>query len=276
MYNLEGKVALVTGAGGERGLGRTIAKRLAREGADLVVNDLSARPYSEAAWGGLEAVVDEIEGRGRRAWGAVADVADAAQVQHMIDGALERFGRLDILVNNAGSRPGPDRVPITELTEEAWDEVQRINAKGTFLCSQAAARALIAQGAGGRIINISSTAGKRGYPRYGAYCASKFAVIGFTQTLALELAPHQITANAVCPSLLDTERALHIASAVATPATSTAEQHAQMLEEAAALSPLGRMADTTDIARMVAFLASAEADYLTGLAISVTGGSQMM
>ncbi|NKB65956.1 MAG: SDR family oxidoreductase [Candidatus Latescibacteria bacterium] len=276
MYNLQGKVALVTGAGGERGLGRTIANRLAREGADIVVNDVAARPYSETEWGGLEAVVAEIAAQGRRAWGAVANVAEADQVQDMIDQTIKRFGRLDILVNNAGSRPGPDRVPIVELTEAAWDQVQSTNAKGTFLCGQAAARALIAQGEGGRIINISSTAGKQGYPRYGAYCASKFAVIGFTQVLAQELAPHQITVNAVCPSLLDTERALHIASAVAAPDVSATDQHAQMLQEAAALSPLGRMADTTDIARMVAFLASGEADYLTGLAVSVTGGSQMM
>ena len=189
MYNLNGKVALVTGAGGEHGIGRAICQRLAREGCDLVVNDLRAQPYSESGWGGLPALVAEVEAAGRQALAVEADVSDAAQVEGMVQDALARFGRIDLLVNNAGSRPGPDRVPVVELSEAAWDQVQTVNVKGTFLCSRAVARHLIDRGDGGKIINMSSTAGRQGYPRYAAYCTSKFAIIGFTQSLAWELAP---------------------------------------------------------------------------------------
>ena len=278
MYNLHGKVALVTGAGGERGIGRAIAVRLAQEGADVAVNDLHARSAPGTSWGGLAQVVGEIEALGRRSVGLVADIGDAAQVQAMIDQLVATFGRFDILVNNAGARAGRDRVPGVELDEAEWDRVQRINSKGTFLCSRAAARAMLAgphSPRGGRIINIASTAGKNGSARYAAYCASKFAVVGFTQSLAQELAPHGINVNAICPSLVVTERIDDIATALAPSNISTEEQRAALMTRAAALSPLGRMAEISDVAALAAFLASAESDYLTGLAISVAGGSQM-
>ena len=162
MYNLNGKVALVTGAGGEHGIGRAICQRLAREGCDLVVNDLHAQPYSESGWGGLPALVAEIEAAGQQALAVEADVSDAAQVEGMVQDALARFGRIDLLVNNAGSRPGPDRVPVVDLSEAAWDQVQTVNVKGTFLCSRAVARHLIDRGDGGKIINMASTAGRQG------------------------------------------------------------------------------------------------------------------
>src|SRR4029079_16998306 len=164
MGSLSGKVALVTGAGGEHGIGRAIATRLAREGADVVVNDYVECPYADRATGGrgLADGVREIEGLGRRGGMVVADITDRVQVERMVGQVIERFGGLDILVNNAGSRPGRDRVPVVELDEEVWDYAQRVNAKGTFLCSQAAARAMIAAKRGGKIINISSTAGKVG------------------------------------------------------------------------------------------------------------------
>ena len=278
MYNLHGKVALVTGAGGERGIGRAIAVRLAQEGADVAVNDLHARSAPGTSWGGLAQVVGEIEALGRRSVGLVADIGDAAQVQAMIDQLVATFGRFDILVNNAGARAGRDRVPVVELDEADWDRVQRINSKGTVLCSRAAARAMLAgphSPRGGRIINIASTAGKNGSARYAAYCASKFAVVGFTQSLAQELAPHGINVNAICPSLVVTERIDDIATALAPSNISTEEQRAALMTRAAALSPLGRMAEISDVAALAAFLASAESDYLTGLAISVAGGSQM-
>ncbi|MEI6465169.1 MAG: SDR family oxidoreductase [Verrucomicrobiota bacterium] len=269
---------MVTGAGGERGIGRAIAVRLAQEGADVAVNDLHARSAPGTSWGGLAQVVGEIEALGRRSVGLVADIGDAAQVQAMIDQLVATFGRFDILVNNAGARAGRDRVPVVELDEADWDRVQRINSKGTFLCSRAAARAMLAgphSPRGGRIINIASTAGKNGSARYAAYCASKFAVVGFTQSLAQELAPHGINVNAICPSLVVTERIDDIATALAPSNISTEEQRAALMTRAAALSPLGRMAEISDVAALAAFLASAESDYLTGLAISVAGGSQM-
>ncbi len=150
MYNLEGKVALVTGAGGKHGIGRSIAMRLAQEGANVVVNDLE--PPSENArrsgWHGVPDVVKEIEALGRGALGILADVSLAAEVERMVSETLERFGRIDILVNNAASRPGRDRVPVVELEEDAWDLVQRVNVRGTFLCSRAVARDMIRRGSG--------------------------------------------------------------------------------------------------------------------------------
>jgi meso-butanediol dehydrogenase / (S,S)-butanediol dehydrogenase / diacetyl reductase len=278
MYNLKGKVALVTGAGGERGIGRAIALRLAQEGADVAVNDIHAAPALGSSWGGMAQVVGEIEALGRRSLGIVADIGDAPQVQAMIDQVIATFGRIDILINNAAARAGRDRVPVVELDEEDWDRVLRINAKGTFLCSQAAARVMLADphsARGGRIINIASTAGKNGSALYAAYCASKFAVVGFTQSLAQELAPHGINVNAICPSLVVTERIDDIATALAPSNFTPEDQRAALITRASGLSPLGRMAELKDVSALAAFLASSESDYLTGLAISVAGGGQM-
>ncbi len=273
MYDLNGKVALVTGAGGRRGIGRAIATRLAREGADVVVNDIATPPSPD--WDGAEAVVGEIQALGRPAMSVLADVSDALQVQDMVTRTLERFGHIDILVNNAGSQPGKDRVPVVDLEEEVWDLVQRVNARGTFLCCRAAAREMIARNQGGKIINISSTKGKQGAARHAAYSASKFAVIGFTQSLAAELAPHQINVNAICPGLVASERMRHMAASLKPEGESTESYMEHMKQQGKADIPLGRVGEGADIARTAAFLASAESDYMTGQAISVNGGAQM-
>jgi NAD(P)-dependent dehydrogenase (short-subunit alcohol dehydrogenase family) len=281
MYDLGGKVAIVTGAGGRHGIGRAIATRLAQEGADVVVTDIersveAIRPEDRhAGWQGLSSVVSEIEALGRQSLGLFSDVSDSVQVESMVDQTLQRFGRIDILVNNAGSRPGRDRVPVVELEEDAFDEVMRVNVRGTYLCSRAVARHLIRRGGPGKIIIISSGAGKRGIARYAAYCASKFALVGFTQALAQELAPHHINVNAICPGLVDTERVDFIAAALTPQGQSAEEYRAMMIRERDARVPLGRVAQGDDIARMAAFLASNEADYLTGLSISVSGGMEM-
>ncbi len=277
VYNLNGKVALVTGAGGKNGIGRAIATRLAMEGADVVVNDITEHPYAsdDTAWNGLPDVVTEIEAMNQRAISVVADVSDAEQVHEMVDKTVSHFGKIDILVNNAGTKAGKDRVPIVDLTEEDWDRVQRVNVKGVFLCCKAVARHLIAQGTGGKIINISSVRGKQGAASYAAYSASKFAVIGLTQSLAQELAPHQINVNALCPSLVDTERVSHLASALMPENLSADKQRAEFARQAEASVPLGRLAAGADVANMAAFLASDEAAYLTGLSITVAGGSLM-
>ena len=281
MYQLEGKVAIVTGAGGRHGIGRAIALRLAREGADVVVTDIERsldairREDRQAGWQGLSSVVAEIQGLGRQSLGLVSDVSDSVQVDGMVRQTLARFGHIDILVNNAGSRPGRDRVPVVDLEEDAFDEVMRVNVKGTYLCSRATARHMIDRGGTGKIIVISSGAGKRGIARYAVYCASKFALIGFTQSLAQELAPHRINVNAICPGLVDTERVDFIAAALAPEGQSAEEQRAMMIRERNSRVPLGRVAVGDDIANMAAFLASGEADYLTGLSVSVSGGSEM-
>ena len=277
MYNLHGKVALVTGAGGKNGIGRAIATRLAKEGADVAVNDITEHPYAadQTEWQGLPDVVREIEAMGRRAISVVADVSDAKQVGEMVGKTVAHFGKIDILVNNAGTIAGKDRVPVVDLAEEDWDRVQRVNVKGVFLCSQAVARHLIAQGTGGKIINMSSVTGKQGSARYAAYSASKFAVIGLTQSLAHEMAPYGINVNAICPSLVDTERVGHLASALMPEDLPADEQRAEFARRNVAAVPLGRLAEGTDVAKMAAFLASDEAAYLTGLSVTVSGGSMM-
>ena len=277
MYNLNGKVALVTGAGGKNGIGRAIATRLAKEGADVVVNDITEHPYAadQTDWQGLPDVVREIEAMGQRAISIVADVADAAQVKEMVDQTVTHFGKIDILVNNAGTIAGKDRVPVVDLAEEDWDRVQRVNVKGVFLCSQAVARHLIAQGTGGKIINMSSVTGKRGSARFAAYSTSKFAVIGFTQSLACELAPYQINVNAICPGLVDTERFGHLASVLMPEDLSADEQLSEYARRSEAAVPIGRLAEGADVAKMAAFLASDEAAYLSGVSITVSGGTVM-
>jgi NAD(P)-dependent dehydrogenase (short-subunit alcohol dehydrogenase family) len=281
MYDLNGKVAIVTGAGGKNGIGRAIATRLAAEGADVVVTDISQSVEAirevdmRDGWEGLPSVVKEIEAMGRQSLGLFSDVSDSAQVDGMLQSVLDHFGKVDILVNNAGSRPGKDRVPVIELEEEAFDEVMRVNVRGTYLCSRALARHMVERGNGGKIISISSGAGKKGIARYAAYCASKFAIVGFTQALAQELASDKINVNAICPGLVDTERVDFIASALAPEGESSEEHRAMMIRERNLRVPMGRVAVGEDIANMAAFLASNQSDYVTGLSISVSGGSEM-
>ncbi len=277
MYNLNGKVALVTGAGGKNGIGRTIATRLAKEGADVAVNDITEHPYAadQTEWQGLPDVVREIEAMGQRAISVVADVANAEQVKEMVDKTVAHFGKIDILVNNAGTIAGKDRVPVVDLAEEDWDRVQRVNVKGVFLCSQAVARHLITQGTGGKIINMSSVTGKRGSARFAAYSASKFAVIGFTQSLACELAPYQVNVNAICPGLVETERFGHLASVLMPENLSADEKLSEYERRSEAAVPIGRLAEGADVAKMAAFLASDEAAYLSGVSITVSGGTVM-
>ena len=281
MYDLNGKVAVVTGAGGRHGIGRAIATRLAQEGADVVVTDIpqsldAIRPEDrQEGWEGLPSVVREIEAAGRQSLGLFSDVSDSAQVNQMVGQVLERFGQIDILVNNAGSRPGRDRVPVVELEEDAFDKVMRVNVRGTYLCSRAVARHMVARNQGGKIIIISSGAGKRGIARYAVYCASKFALVGFTQALAQEMAPYRVNVNAICPGLVDTERVDFIAAALAGEGQSAEEHRALMVRERSTRVPMGRIAQGDDIAKMAAFLSSGESEYMTGLSISVSGGSEM-
>ena len=275
--SLDGRVALVTGAAGEHGFGRAIARRLARAGADVVVTDLAPRGVRvvpakpDGGWRGLADTADEVGKEGGRALALTLDVRAAAQIDSVIATTLATLGRLDILVNNAAAPPGADRAPVTELAEDAWDIVLDTNLKGTYLCARAAAAAMLRQQRGGRIINMSSNCGKLGYPRMAAYCASKFGVIGFTQALALELAPAGITVNAICPGPADTDRLDYLGrrpDGGFDPELRTAE-----VAKRAAAIPLGRLATVEDVAELTAFLASDGAGYVTGQAINVAGGS---
>lgn len=282
MYNLHGKTALVTGAGGERGIGRAVATRLAREGADVIVSDLVANPYPDdsSEWKGLPSVVREIEAAGRNTEAILADVSKAEQVESLVSRGIDRFGRIDILVNGAGSLPGKDRVLVVDMEEEAWDKEMSVNARGVFLMCRAAARHMIERGKGGKIINIASTSGKIGRPRFSAYCASKAAIIRFTQALAQELGPHGINVNSVSPTAVDTERVGFIAEAVSDGAIlgkswKNSEAHQEFIREKADISPLGRVARGDDVAQTIAFLASPESDYLTAVDLVVSGGAEI-
>lgn len=279
MERLSGKVALVTGCAGERGLGRAIAARLAAEGADLAITDIAPAGTTivpskpPTGWGGLQAVADEIRGLGRRALPCLLDIRSAAQVDAVIRQVVAELGRLDILVNNAAAPPGADRVPVVELTEAAWTAVLSTNLTGAFLVSRAAVRTMLDAGTRGRVISIGSDQSKVGRAQLAAYSTTKFGLIGFSQSLALEVARAGITVNVVCPCGVDSER-LDYLGRQADGSYDETLRRAQIRERSAA-HPMGRLARSADVAEVVAFLASDGAEYITGQAINVTGGSLM-
>jgi NAD(P)-dependent dehydrogenase (short-subunit alcohol dehydrogenase family) len=167
-------------------------------------------------------------------------------------------------------------VNVVDLEEDAWDLVIGVNLKGTFLMSRAVSRHMIQRGGGGKIINMSSVSGKVGSARFSAYCSSKFGVIGFTQSLAREMGEFGVTVNALCPGLVQTERTAMMASVLKPDDETTTEDYLEeMVERGSAMSALGRIGEAKDVADLAAFLASSQADYLTGLAINVAGGSYM-
>ena len=276
MQGLKGKVAMVTGCAGERGVGRAIARRLAHEGADLVLTDVTAggtrvvptMPVGQ--WAGLEAVAAEVRGLGLRALTARLDVRSAAEIDSVLRQALQMFGRLDILVNNAAAPPGADRVPVVQLAEDAWAAVLAVNLTGSFLCAKAAATVMLQHKIRGRIINIGSDNSKIGQPNLAAYCASKFGLVGFAQALAMELGPAGITVNTICPGPMDTERVDYFGRRDdgSYDEARRRERIRKLTEEV----PLGRLATPGDVAEVAAFLASEAAAAITGQAINVDGG----
>jgi 3-oxoacyl-[acyl-carrier protein] reductase len=248
---LSGKVALITG--GSRGLGAAIAARLAREGAHTVVN---YHTRSDAA----DMLVETLRAQGFAAESSPADVADPAQVARLFQAIRTQHGRLDILVNNAGiNRDGS----FLEMTLEQWDAVHRIHLRGSFVCSQNAAK-LMLEGEGGVIINVGATTGVRGRKNGVNYCTAKAGIMVMTRCLALELAP-RIRVNTIIPGLIPTDE--------------TNERHAlsdpSVAERRAREVPLQRLGTGDDVASAVAFLCSDAAAYVTGQALAVTGGSYM-
>ncbi len=258
-YDLQGKAAIVTGAG--RGIGRAIAKRLAHEGAAVGVTDLDESTAAEVA--------DEIAAGGGQAAAFAVDVTKPDDLASMVHETVTKFGQVDILVNNAGLGAV---ATLLDTDVQTWDALMAVNAKGTLLASQAAARQMIAQGSGGRIINNASGAGKiapgKDIP-LGAYSASKHAVVALTKQMGLELAEHGILVNCVCAGIVDTAMWDLIDSEVArlrgVPAGSIKAQ-------AVASIPLGRIQQPEDVANFVAFLASEDSDYITGQTLNVCGG----
>jgi NAD(P)-dependent dehydrogenase (short-subunit alcohol dehydrogenase family) len=277
MYDFTGKVALVTGAYHKRGLGHAIALRLARDGANVAVSDRASESSrsedKHEGWRGLESVVEEIESLGRQALAVTADITDTKEIAEMVKRILDRFGRIDILVNNAGT-VGKRGVPILDMNERDWKLPLDVNLTGTFLCSKAIAREMVRQEEGGKIVTIASMEAKLTLSGdRAAYIASKAGLVGFIQALALELAPHKINVNAICPGGVNTGLVSESISAEATHKgisieQATEEYYAQFI----AVVPLGRLGMPEDIANTVVFLASSESAYITGQAIGVNGG----
>jgi len=244
---LEGKVAIVTG--GSRGIGRAIAEALAREGASVVVNFVSAAAAAEE-------VVEEIAAYGGRACAVQADVKDLGHHQRLIEAAQTTFGGLDILVNNAGMAR---RQPFLDATPEAWEEVIGVNLRGVYFLSQAAARLMVPRRSG-KIVNISSVHDVHPMAGNSIYCIAKGGVTMLTRTLALELAPHGIQVNAVSPGAILTD------------------ENRDRLEDPAYLAkvlariPSGRVGAVEEVAGSVVHLASSDSDYITGATLYVDGG----
>jgi len=254
---LNGKTALVTGSA--RGIGKAIALRFAQEGAKVALNDINQENLKEAA--------KEIQkvSRGEVVY-KKADVSKNKEVEELTQYVVEKLGVIEILVNNAAiSRI----IPFLDTSEELWDRTMEVNLKGAFLCCKAVIPGMIEKG-GGKIINISSQSGKRGSKWHAAYCTSKFGIIGFTQSLALELASYKINVNAVCPGVVFTPLWEEHA---ANHARRRGIEEKEVKEDLVKNIPLGRLGTPEDVANLVLFLASSCSDYITGQAINLSGGS---
>ncbi|MFN8475311.1 MAG: glucose 1-dehydrogenase [Anaerolineae bacterium] len=244
---LQDKIAIVTGAGS--GNGRGIALRFAEEGAHLVVADVSEKGARETA--------AMIEALGRQALVTLTDVSRGDHAEAMVAQTVERFGRVDILVNNAGIET---LVPFLDLPEDQWDRVLDVNLKGTFLCGQAAARAMVAAGTGGKIVNIGSINSHIALKGQAHYVASKGGVMMLTKAMALELARHGINVNAIGPGVIDT--------AMTANSLSDPDRRDMLLSHI----PMRRVGQPRDIGNAAVYLASDEADYVTGIMLFVDGG----
>jgi NAD(P)-dependent dehydrogenase (short-subunit alcohol dehydrogenase family) len=253
---LGGKVAVITGAA--RGIGRAIAERYVREGARVVIADLNATGAQEAA-----AAI------GGGCAGLALDVTRQDSIDAMVAAVVARLGRIDILVNNAGVF---DMAPTVEITRESLRRVYAVNVEGLLFTLQAVARQMIAQGGGGRIVNLASQAGRRGEPLVAVYCSSKAAVISLTQSTGLDLIRHGINVNAIAPGVVDNEHWDHVDASFARYENL---QPGEKKRRVGAAVPLGRMARPDEIAGMAVFLASADAGYIVAQTYNVDGGNWM-
>lgn len=254
---LNGKVAIVTG--GAQGMGRAICERYVLEGASVVIADLNPDGAQQAA--------QELSGTDGKVVAVAVDVRDQTQVQQMVDAAVEHFGGVDILVNNAGVGK---IIPFLDTTEADWNFIFDINCKGLLWSSQAAARQMIAQGRGGKIINLASQAGRRGEALVLAYCASKACVISMTQSIALALAPHNINVNAIAPGIVDTPFWEEVDKQFAALLGMDVGEPKRTFVKSI---PLGRIEQPEDITGAAVFLASADSNYVTQQTLNVDGGN---
>jgi NAD(P)-dependent dehydrogenase (short-subunit alcohol dehydrogenase family) len=259
MGRLDDKIAIVTGAA--RGLGEGIARRLAHEGAAVVCADVvDASPVAASL---------PASPSGTKASAVSLDVTNTAEVDAVIRSIADEYGRIDILANNAGvAQPIAD---VIDTPDDVFDKVFTVNVRGVLACARAAAH-IMKQQQSGRIINTASQTGKVAWPGWGIYSASKFAVVGLTQVLALELAPYNITVNAICPGTMLTDMTR---TGFGASATMLGRDRDELLAEHIATIPLQRLGTPDDIGAMVAFLASDDASFTTGASFNLTGGEQV-
>lgn len=253
-------VALVTGSA--RGIGKAIATRLANDGHDIALNDVAANRDQ------LEATATELRATGRKVTTVIADVSVAGDVDAMIEAVAADHGKLDVLIANAGIA----RVTsLLEMSPEEWDQVMAVNLRGTFLCYQAAAKQMIAQGKGGKIIGAASIVAFRPFALLAHYSASKWAVRGLTQAAAMEWAKHGITVNAYCPGIVGTAMWDLIDEKL------SAEEgipRGEALKKYSEAILMGRVSEPEDVAKLVSYLASPDSDYMTGQSVLIDGGIQ--
>ncbi|MGE8064454.1 SDR family NAD(P)-dependent oxidoreductase [Pseudomonas sp. NPDC089569] len=266
LTGFEGKVAVVTGAGRMRSIGRPIALALAQAGCDVVLTGTGRPPEQypddERAvnWRDIESVADEVRQLGRRALPVVSDVSDPQAVDALLARVVDEFGRVDFLINNAGATRGGDRVPATEMSIETWQRVMNTNLNGTFYMSRAFAQRMGEQGEGGAIINISSLAAQLLAPDTSAYATTKVAINGLTTIMARELGPKKIRVNVVAPGIVETSRLDDV-------------PRGKVWDDmVAAYISLGRAGTGEDIAHLVTFLCSDQGEWITGQNIYVDGG----
>jgi len=278
MKSLEGKVAMITGAASKRGMGRAIAVRLAKEGADVVVLDKFSAPKSiwpgDEGWGGLDEVVKEIEAEGKKGLAVVADVSNGKEVDQAVAKSLEKFGKVDILVHCGGIR-GSMTTPITELSEEEWKTILDINLTGSFLISKAVAKTMVPDGEGKKIVLIGSKAATQGYAGSAGYCATKHGILGLGKTLAMELAQYKINVNIINPGGFETnlrdEEIIKKAAANGISLDEVIKQESQKKGPGPGI-PLGRLGRPEEVADLVFFLSTDQSKYITGKAIDIDGG----
>jgi 3-oxoacyl-[acyl-carrier protein] reductase len=267
LTGLEGKVAVVTGAGRMRSIGRPIAVELARAGCDVVLTGTGRPPErypddeKEAGWHDIDSVAEEIKATGRRVLPVISDVSDPEAVDRLLAQVLETFGHADIVVNNAGAARGADRVPVIDLDVDLWQNVINVNLNGTFYMSRAFGRVMVEQGNGGSIVNISSIAGKIMAANAAAYSSSKAGIHALTCAMASELGQSNVRVNAICPGLIDTFRMDDI-------------PRGQVWDDMVARTvPLGRAGSGEEIAWMTVYLCSDQGSWITGQLYSVDGGA---
>lgn len=265
MGKFAGKTIVVTGSGKQKGLGQGILQAFADEGANCVVSDLVIDNEAEA-------IAEELRARGAKVAAIACDVSKADQCRQLVAAAKSRFGSVDIFVNNAGI--GFKMKPLLDVdTEDEWDQVIAVNLSGAFYGTQAAARAMVEAGNGGRIINIASQAAKTGFPHLPAYVSSKHGMVGLTRASAVELGAHGITVNAVCPNHVTTglgaQQNEYFSKLLG---FQTVEDY---IANMSARNPMGRPGLPSDTAAACLWLASDEAFYVTGEALNVSGGEEM-